>query len=101
MIIGYDDKKLREISGRNKVIMKALHPEDSGLCQPYHWGMFPSADHKLTTILQSDEFQQLLKTDATTSERQYYIAKYFGVHEQWESKKQTTLYIPITSCSVL
>jgi hypothetical protein len=51
--------------------------------------MFPSADHELTTILQSDEFQQLLKTDATTSEGQYYVAKYFGVHKQWESTKQT------------
>jgi hypothetical protein len=40
--------------------MKALHPEDGGLHEPYHRGMFPSADHRLTTILQSNDFQQLL-----------------------------------------
>jgi hypothetical protein len=89
MIIGYNDKKLREIPGRNKVIMKALHPEDGGLHEPYNRSMIPSADHKITTILQSDEFQQLLKTDATTSEGQDYVAQYFGVHKQWESTKQT------------
>ncbi len=62
--------------------MKALHPEDGGLHEPYHRGMFPSADHKLTTILQSDEFQQLLKTNATTSEGQDQVAQYFGVYRK-------------------
>jgi hypothetical protein len=44
MIIGYNDKKLREIPGRNKVIMKALHPENGGLHEQNHRGMCPSAD---------------------------------------------------------
>jgi hypothetical protein len=51
MIIDYDDPKLKEIPKRNKVLMKSLHPEDGGLRQQYHRGMFPSADHELQKVL--------------------------------------------------
>jgi hypothetical protein len=50
--------------------------------------MFPEKEDDLAAILQSQQFQQLLKTDATTtSEGQQYVAEYFEVEEQWETKK--------------
>jgi hypothetical protein len=85
----YNDPKLREIPGRNKVHMKYLHPEDGQLHQRYQRGMFPSADHELQKVLQSEEFQPLLRTDSTTSDMQFSVAQYFGVHKQWESRKKT------------
>jgi hypothetical protein len=69
--------------------MKDLHPDEGGLCQPYHQGIFLEKEDNLAAILQSQQFQQLLKTDATTSEGQQNVAEYFEVEEQWETKKQT------------
>jgi hypothetical protein len=57
--------------------MKDLHPEEGGLCQPYHQGMFPEKEDYLAAILQSQQFQQLLKIDATSIEGQQYVAEYF------------------------
>ncbi len=90
IIIKYNDSKVKELPDRYQVNMKDLHPEDGGLRQPYYWGMFPNKDDKLSSILQSDQFQQLLKTDATTRERQQNIAKYFEVDKQRESTEQTS-----------
>jgi hypothetical protein len=73
----------------NRVIMKDLHPKQIDICYPHHRGMFPSHHHELTTKLQSQQFQTLLKTDATTSAGQQYIAEYFKVEQEWETKKQT------------
>jgi hypothetical protein len=70
IIVGYDNNKLKELPERNQVNIKDLHPDEGGLRQPYHQGMFPNKDDNLSAILQSQEFQQLLKTAATTSDRQ-------------------------------
>ncbi len=51
--------------------------------------MFLEREDNLAAILQSQQFQQLLKTDAITSEGQQNVAEYFEVEEQWETKKQT------------
>jgi hypothetical protein len=51
--------------------------------------MFPKEITHLTSHLQVEQFQKLLKTDATTINGQQYVAEYFNVTEQWESKKET------------
>ncbi len=79
---------------RYQVIMKDLHPdEEGGLCQQCHQGMFLEKEDNLAAILQSQQFEQLLKTNATTSEGQEYVA------EKLQDKQ--TLYSLILSCSVL
>jgi hypothetical protein len=69
--------------------MKVLHPKQTELIQTVYRGMFPDEIAKLTTCLQSDQFQQLLKTDATTINGQEYVAEYFKVAEQWKNKIET------------
>ncbi len=51
--------------------------------------MFPDHTNKFTQLLKSPEFQQLIKTDATTSNGQQLVAEYFAVDDVWASKKQT------------
>jgi hypothetical protein len=71
------------------VRMKVLHPEQTELNRTVYCGMFPEEITILTTCLQSDQFQQLLKTDAITIDGQEYVAEYFKVAEQWKNKKET------------
>ncbi len=51
--------------------------------------MFPDHTDKFIQLLQSPEFQQLIKTDATTSNGQQLGAEYFAVDDVWASKKET------------
>ncbi len=46
--------------------------------------LFPK-DKTLHDIIKSDEFEKLLRTDATTEEGQYYIAQYYDVETDWEA----------------
>ncbi len=69
--------------------MKGLHPEQTELDQLFYHGMFPKEITQLTTCLQTERFQKLLKTDATTNNGQEYVAEYFKVSEQWKNKKET------------
>ena len=48
--------------------------------------MFPS-DDKLKSIVYSDEFQQLLLTDASTNDEQDFLATYYGI-DDWAQIKQ-------------
>jgi hypothetical protein len=75
----------------NRVIMKDLHPEQIDLPHPHNCEMFLSHHHKLTTKLQSQQFQTLLRIDATTSAGLQYVAEYFKVEQKWETKKQTNI----------
>ncbi len=54
-------------------------------------GLFPDHTDKFTQLLQSPEFQQLIKTDATTSNGQQLVAGYFAVDDVWASKKKNTV----------
>ncbi len=47
--------------------------------------MFPS-DDKLKNIVHSDEFQQLLLTDASTDNGQAILATYYGIYD-WANIK--------------
>jgi hypothetical protein len=51
--------------------------------------MLPEVLTLFTTRLQSEQFQQLLKTDATTFNGQEYVAEYFKVSEQSKKEKET------------
>jgi hypothetical protein len=51
--------------------------------------LFPDHTNKFTQLLQSPEFLQLIKTDATLSNGQQLVAKYFAVDDVWASKKET------------
>ncbi len=48
--------------------------------------MFP-VDDKLKTLVQSDAFQELLLTDATTDDGQALLATYYGI-DDWENIRQ-------------
>jgi hypothetical protein len=48
--------------------------------------MFP-VDDKLHTLVHSDEFKQLLLTDASTDDGQAFIATYYGI-DDWANIKQ-------------
>ena len=48
--------------------------------------MFP-VDDKLKNLVQSDEFQQLLLTDASTDDGQAFLATYYGI-DDWANIKQ-------------
>jgi hypothetical protein len=69
--------------------MKVLHQEQIDLHQHVYWGMFLEEITQLTSHLQGEQFQNLLKTGATTINGEQYVAEYFKVTEQWESKKET------------
>jgi hypothetical protein len=88
IIVGYHDK-LKTQPGKNRVIMKDLHPNDDEQRQKVYCGLFPDHTNKFPQLLQSPEFQQLIKTDATTSNGQQLVAKYFAVDDVWASKKET------------
>jgi hypothetical protein len=49
--------------------------------------LFPK-DKTLHDIIKSEEFQKLLGTDATTEERQDYIAEYYEVAKDWKALKK-------------
>ncbi len=81
--------------------IKVPHPEQTELNRLVYRGTFLEDVTQLTTCLQSEQFQQLLKTDATTFNGQEYVAEYFKVSEQWKNNKKQTHYLPILSCSNL
>jgi hypothetical protein len=61
--------------------MKVLHPEQTELNQLVYCGIFPEEITQLTTRLQTEQLQKLLKTDATTINGQEYVAEHFKVSE--------------------
>jgi hypothetical protein len=69
--------------------MKVLHPEQTELDRLVYHGMFLEKITQLTSHLQTEQFQKLLKTDATTINGQEYVAEYFKVSEQWKNGKET------------
>jgi hypothetical protein len=71
------------------VRMKVLHPEQTELDQLVYRCMFPEELTQLTTCLLTEQFQKLLKTDATTINSQENVAEYFKVSEQWKKEKET------------
>ncbi len=79
--------------------MKVLHPERTKLNRLVYRGMFPEVITQLTTRLQSEQFQQLLKTDATTFDGQDFVAEYFKVSEQWKNEIETNTPPSYFSCS--
>jgi hypothetical protein len=89
IVVGYDEHNLKEKRPENTVRMKVLHPEQTELNRFVYRGMFPEDITQLTTCLQSEQFQQLLKTDATSFDGQEYLAEYFKVSEQCKNKKET------------
>ncbi len=88
IIVGYHDKSKTQ-SGRNRVTMRDLHPNKDEEQQKDYRGLFPDHTDSFTHLLESDEFQQLIKTDATTSDGQLVVAKYFAVDDEWAAKKET------------
>ncbi len=38
----------------------------------------------LEQMIGSDDFKEILRTDATTEEGEYIVAEYFGVDTRWE-----------------
>jgi hypothetical protein len=58
------------------VRMKVLHPEQTELNQLVYRGIFLEGFTQLRTGLQSEQFRQLLKTDASTFDGQEYVAEY-------------------------
>ncbi len=89
VVVGYDDNNLKEKQPEHTVCMKVLHPEQPELNGTVYLGMFPKDITQLITHLQSNRFQKLLKTDATTVNGQEYVAEYFKVAEQWKNQKNT------------
>jgi hypothetical protein len=69
--------------------MKDLHPNDDEQQQTVYCGLFPDKTKSFIQLLNSGEFQQLLKIDATTSDGQQLVAEYFAVGDLWASKKNT------------
>jgi hypothetical protein len=62
--------------------MKVLYPEQTELNQLVYCGMIPKEITQSTTHLPLEQFQKLLKTNATTIDGQEYVAEYFKVSEQ-------------------
>jgi hypothetical protein len=60
IIVGYHDK-LKTQPGKYRVIMKDLHLNDDVQRQKVYRGLFPDHTDKFTQLLQSPEFQQLIK----------------------------------------
>ena len=52
--------------------------------------MFP-VDDKLHTLVHSDEFKQLLLTDASTEDGQDFLATYYGIND-WANIKQRLIF---------
>jgi hypothetical protein len=89
IIVGYNDKFGTKQPPTNKVDMKHLHTnEDEQEEKSYH-DLFPDDNTLFTKQLESPEFLNFLKIDATTSEGQILVARYFKVDETWASKKET------------
>ncbi len=81
IVVSYDDNNLKGIRPENTVRMKVLHPEQTELNQLVYCGIFPEEITQLTTRLQTEQLQKLLKTDATTINGQEYVAEHFKVSE--------------------
>ena len=69
--------------------MKHLHPNEEEQEEKSFQDLFPDDDTLFTIQLESLEFLNFLKTDATTSEGQTLVAQYFKVDDEWASKKKT------------
>jgi hypothetical protein len=82
IIVGYHDK-LKTQPGKNRVVMKDLHPNDDEQQQKVYRGLILDYSDRFIQLLQSPEFQQLIKADATTSNGQQLVAKYFAVDDVW------------------
>jgi hypothetical protein len=82
IVVGYDDNNLKKKRPENIMRMKVPHPEQTELNRLVYCGMFLEDITHLTTRLQSEQFQQLLKTDATTFDGQECVAEYLKVSEQ-------------------
>ena len=89
IIVGYNDKFGTKQPPTNKVDMKHLHPNEDEQEEKYYHDLFPDDDTLFTKQLESSEFLNFLKTDATTSEGQTLVAQYFKVDEEWASRKKT------------
>jgi hypothetical protein len=100
IIVGYHDK-LKTQPGKNRVVMKDLYPNNDEQRQKVYCGLFPDHTDKFTQLLQSPEFQQLIKMDATTSNGQQLVAEYFAVDDVGVSKNKQTLFRPIMNYCVL
>jgi hypothetical protein len=87
-ILGCNDRLVPQPS-RNKVNMKDLHPNNDKQQQTVYRGLFPDKTKSFTQLLNSAEFQQLLKIDAMASDGQQLVAEYFAVEDLWASKKNT------------
>jgi hypothetical protein len=89
IIVGYNDKFGTKQPPTNKVDMKLLHPNEDEQEENYYNDLFPDDDTLFTKQLESSEFLNFLKTDATTSEGQTLVAQYFKVDKEWASRKKT------------
>jgi hypothetical protein len=70
----------------NQVEMRNMHPEESNQKQ-MKYGFFHENKDSFAGILQTEDFKQILKTDATTTEGQNRIAAYFDVVDLWNEMK--------------
>ena len=89
IIVGYNDEFGTKQPPTNKVDMKLLHPNEDEQEENYYNDLFPDDDTLFTKQLESSEFLNFLKTDATTSEGQTLVAQYFKVDKEWASRKKT------------
>jgi len=89
IIVGYNDKFGTKQPPTNKVDMKLLHPNEDEQEENYYNDLFPDDDTLFTKQLESSQFLNFLKTDATTSEGQTLVAQYFKVDKEWASRKKT------------
>ena len=89
IIVGYNNKFGTKQPPTNKVDMKHLHPNEEEQEEKSYHDLFPDDNTLFTKQLESPEFLNFLKTDATTSEGQTLVAQYFKVDEEWASKKET------------
>ena len=88
IIVGYNDKFGTKQPPTNKVDMKLLHPNEDEQEEKYYHDLFPDDNTLFTKQLESSEFLNFLKTDATTSEGQTLVAQYFKVDKEWASRKK-------------
>jgi len=82
LVVGYhcSDKTTNQVEMRN------MHPEESNQKQ-MKYGFFHENKDSFAGILQTEDFKQILKTDATTTEGQNRIAAYFDVVDLWNEMK--------------
>ena len=91
VLVGCDEES-EEGAITNKVTMKNLHPKteiDSKytVCR----NLFPNDMGHFRKHLSSAKFKELLQTDATTSDGQNKVAKFYGIQDLWTKKKSLRL----------